>query len=295
MVGNILRKGLVIGIIILFIGMSIIPSSGNIMTFDDTTPPVSTHTLDPSEPDGLKGWYVSDVNVTLNATDDMSGVKEILYEINGEPGNITGDHGMFTITKDFDYDDLYIEYWAIDNAGNEEIPHNNFTIDMDQTKPIIDLTYEIIGGNRWDGWDLLFTAHATDETSGMDRVEFFYNGELVDTIIGPGPEYSWELHWYPNCTSYRVRGFIRNLEITEELVNFYAILVSISGIGGSPNMIISARGYDNAGNSDFDSIRSTSTPVNISPGIYLFQNLKLPNNYTGHVGRFFIWAEFKQQ
>ena len=85
--GNLLGKTLVIGIIILFVIMSINPTIGKsiirISKKDDTTPPVTTYTLDPPKPDGLNGWYVSDATVALNATDNMSGVKEIRYTING--------------------------------------------------------------------------------------------------------------------------------------------------------------------------------------------------------------------
>ena len=89
-----LVKSLALGVVVLFIGMSTIPVIGSlsvekhILTKEliykseyrndnDTTPPVTTHNLDPPEPNGLNDWYVSDVTVTLNATDDLSGVKEI--------------------------------------------------------------------------------------------------------------------------------------------------------------------------------------------------------------------------
>ena len=71
---DLLSKILVMGIIVLFIGMSITPSTGNIMFFDDTTPPVTTISFDPPEPDGLNDWYLTNVTITLEATDDMSGV-----------------------------------------------------------------------------------------------------------------------------------------------------------------------------------------------------------------------------
>ena len=167
----------------------------------DTIPPVTTHSLDPPEPDGSNGWYVSDVKVTLNAKDYVSGVKEIKYRVDGGPSQtIYGDYGTFTLTQ---YDDGYevdIEYWAIDNTGHEETPHNFFTIDMDQTNPTIDLTYYIFEGNPTDGWLICFTATANDLTSGTERVEFFLNGELQETVYSHGPTYEWDYRYYGNMS-----------------------------------------------------------------------------------------------
>lgn len=49
----------------------------------DITPPTTTHTLNPATPDGNNSWYVSPVQVQLNATDLESGVKNINYRIDG--------------------------------------------------------------------------------------------------------------------------------------------------------------------------------------------------------------------
>ena len=110
-----------------------------------------------------------------------------------------------------DGDDILIEYWAVDNVGNVETAHS-FTIDMDQTSPGIDLTHEVTGGNAWQGWELTFTAVATDDTSGMDRVEFYLNDVLQETVTGTGPEYTWVIQYYPlpqvtfKATAYDVAG-----------------------------------------------------------------------------------------
>ena len=191
---NYVKKGLAAVIIILFIFMSINPSSGNMMSSDDTTPPVTTHTLDPAEPDGLNGWYVSDVTVILNATDDMSGVKEIIYEVDGDQGIIKGDSGTFTITKEDDGEDVLVKYWAVDNAGNVEF-RNSFTIDMDQTPPYVEITWDYTG--KRPPYLFIFTATATDATSGMERVDFYFNAIVQKTVYGPGPEYVWSLLYIP--------------------------------------------------------------------------------------------------
>ena len=191
-------------VILLFIGVAVQPSIG-LSNNDDTTPPVTTHTLDPPEPDGENGWYVSDITITLNATDDLSGVKEIRYTINGGAEQVIpipdyNGSGTFVLTQDGN--DITIRYWAIDNAGNVE-PINTIIplIDMDQTVPEFsydDFTYEIIGGNRWQGWDWLFTVNTTDAMSCMNRVEFYLNGVLQETVYGSGPIYQWKFRYWGN-------------------------------------------------------------------------------------------------
>jgi hypothetical protein len=281
-----------LGIIFLLVGITINPAVA-VLNPDDTTPPVSTHSLDPPDPNGENGWYVSDVNVTLNATDDMSGVKEIKYRVNdGYPQTITGSEGTFLITQADDKDDCKVEYWAIDNFGNVESSHT-FYIDMDQTKPTIDLTYEVIGGNPWIGWDIIFTATCSDATSGMDHVEFYLNGELRETVYGYGPTYEWEYHYPEFSGKIIVRGLICNPVITDEYVKFYALIVRVRAIfDGDINIDARASAYDEAGNWEDDIIEDPCPQTPIKPGFYLFQNIILPNNYTGYIGKYFISTIF---
>jgi hypothetical protein len=191
----------------------------------DGTPPVSwIEEMDPSEPDGENGWYISGLGGTICAEDPEiqpgihgSGVHGIYVRINGGSSQFfTGKCITFLIVEDGG--DILIEYWAIDNAGNEESPHS-FTIDMDVIDPTIDLTYEVISGNPIQGWTLLFTATATDDTSGMDRIEFFLNGLWQKTIMGSGPEYHWSFIYH-----------------------------------GGLNIVVTAWGFDKAGNSAYDEI-----------------------------------------
>jgi len=188
----------------------------------DNTGPISTYELDPPYPDGENGWYVSDVEVTLEAYDPYvndvsSGVKEIKYQINGGPvETISGSEAYFLITDDGD--DILVEYWAIDWVGNIETPKKTFTIDIDQTVPEVDLAYEV-GGNKLQGWMFTFTATATDKTSGMERVEFYLNEVWQETVTGSGPEYQWSFIYH-----------------------------------GGLNIIVKAKGFDKAGNWAYDDV-----------------------------------------
>jgi hypothetical protein len=172
----------------------------------DSTDPVSQHVLDPPEPDGLDGYYVNDLEITLTADDPLSGdvssgVNEIKYQIDDGPiETIAGSSGSFLITQEHDNNDIEVIYWAIDAVGNDEEP-NLITplIDMDQTAPTVDLTYEW-DGNEMTGYNIYMTATATDEVSEMNRVEFFLNEGHQATVTGPGPIYEWQFKWYDDIT-----------------------------------------------------------------------------------------------
>ena len=87
---QILRKSVAVCLMVLIVGISLLPiNSGlseeqnvaNTQTCEkgfsadnDPTPPVTTISLNPGDPDGDNGWYVSDVTITLNATDNETGV-----------------------------------------------------------------------------------------------------------------------------------------------------------------------------------------------------------------------------
>jgi hypothetical protein len=197
-----MKKILTIGIMLLFIGMIINPSTGKNLSFDDITPPVSTHSLDPPEPDGDNGYYVSNVTVTLNATDNESGVKEIRYRVDNGSWYIIYDNvGEFGLYEDGN--DILIEYSAIDNAGNKE-SINAFNISIDQKQPILYTSHlTVILGGVWS--ILMLNAFInTSEMSGglMDRIEFFINDGLIEIITGGGPDYNFVLQW-----SERFKGY----------------------------------------------------------------------------------------
>lgn len=195
---NILNRGWVAIVILLFVGMSMLPVSGSISvervstdnqicksnSGDDTTPPVTTISFDPPYPDGDNGWYVSDVTITLEATDDMSGVDFIKYLL--DDGDWLTYTGPFTVESD-DYH--RITYYAVDKAGNVEQPSEVIRFGIDQTPPTIEVTWEAY---KEDGtWYILFTVTCSDATSGVDRVEFYIN-DVLEYTDNTGP-YEWIL------------------------------------------------------------------------------------------------------
>jgi maltose-binding protein MalE len=67
-------------------------------------------------------------------------------------------------------------------------------------------------------------------------------------------------------------------------------MIIVKSAGGYFDLYVIA--YDKAGNYAKDGIAHPTTTNGIEPGIYMFQSLTFPNNYTGKIGNFFINAVF---
>ena len=180
-------------------------------------PPVTTISFAPPEPDGCNGWYVSNVTVTFNATDD-EGVNATYFRINTSNWEIYSD--PFILSEDGD--DILIEYYSVDIIGSVEDVKST-TIDIDRTPPYVNLTYEVLGWSPLEGWEFQFTAFVKDNCSGAgDRVEFYFNNELMETVSGSGPEYVWTFCYYPLSGTAIFRVTAQNgacLFGTDEIIN----------------------------------------------------------------------------
>ena len=216
----------------------------------------------------------------MNATDDDSGVNTTYYRVDG----VIWYNYTEPFILDFDGENILIEFYSVDNAGNQE-EVKSVKINIDKTKPVICLEYEITGGDPVNGWELTFTAIAIDDTSGMNRVEFYNKDGLQKTVYEVGPTYTWET---TIDIDYLVCGFIVNRKITDEYVKFFAIVVSTRELNyGS---YYKAYAYDNAGNSDYGMIPDGPPPYYST---VFFKKFTFINDYEGYIGRFFIKATFE--
>ncbi len=100
----------------------------------DVTPPTTTALVTGTL--GDNGWYVSDVQIILIATDNDGGscVKEIHYTVDGIETVVPGSSATFTISTDGTHT---VSFYAIDNAGNVEKPSPEMIINIDRTAPTI--------------------------------------------------------------------------------------------------------------------------------------------------------------
>ena len=192
MKNTLFKKGLVVGIIALFIGLVFIPSFNAISNFEDSTPPVTNISLNGTMSEF--GIFTSDVEVTLNATDDMSGVNVTYYRLDIgeldtyiEPFMVTG-HAWHVLA-----------YWSVDNAGN--IENTKFVyIEIDLIPPEIELYW-----NKLDNKSVIFEPYIVDLGSGIDKVEYYIDNNLKYTAYSG--DFCWL--WTPNNTGrFLVSGVV---------------------------------------------------------------------------------------
>jgi len=141
----------------------------------DIVPPVTTHNF--SGVMGDNEWFTSNVAVTLTAVDDSSGVDYTMYKL--DDGNWEPYINLFLVTEDGEHT---LHYFSVDKVGNKE-PVKKVTFKIDQTVPTIDLT--------WDKENSKLVANVSDETSGVAKVEFYVNDDLVGTVTTA--PYEWEV------------------------------------------------------------------------------------------------------
>jgi len=104
----------------------------------DTTPPVTTATLGGTQQGGV---YVSPVQVTLAATDNLSGVAATYSEVDGGAWQIYT--GSFTVTANGNH---VVGLYSVDLAGNVETTrYVNFTINLSNTYYTLSVYLDPVG------------------------------------------------------------------------------------------------------------------------------------------------------
>ncbi|MGM0878289.1 MAG: OmpL47-type beta-barrel domain-containing protein [Bacillota bacterium] len=121
-------------------------------------------------------WYSSDVNISLNATDDKSGIAKTLYKINN------GDWNQYTNAFELQNEGVNtVKYKSIDSAGNEEEIKTE-VVKIDKTAPV---TAASDVPTNWTNKDVSVTLSATDENSGVAKIEYrIDNGDWTE-YTGP--------------------------------------------------------------------------------------------------------------
>lgn len=109
---------------------------------------------------GSNGWYISSVDLSASATDDLSGIGSVQYRIDG---GAWSDGGSLTVEDGI----REIEFQAFDVAGNETVTSQ--TVWVDTVKPDIAVSaLGTLGSNNWYVSPVDLSATASDATSGVD-------------------------------------------------------------------------------------------------------------------------------
>ncbi|XEC93010.1 LamG-like jellyroll fold domain-containing protein [Paenibacillus tarimensis] len=129
----------------------------------DMTTPITTAAVSPAEPDGLNAWFRHPVTLSLTANDNLSGVANTEYSLDGgstwqaytEPVVIAQD-GKYTMS-----------YRSTDIAGNVETD-KSISFDQDTTAPTITVT-GLVYGTYDDSIDITPIIALDDNLSGVDN------------------------------------------------------------------------------------------------------------------------------
>ncbi len=151
--------------------------AGSVTTADLGVESVATETvatINPVKPSGANGWYKSAMTLTLNASDNCSGVARTEFSTDGgaiwKPysGRIPIDADGITI----------IHYRSVDNAGNVEAKRS-LTVKLDQKPPTISLTAQpaIISPPNGQNIPISLSGVGADEISGLASVSYVVTDE----------------------------------------------------------------------------------------------------------------------
>ncbi len=166
----------------------------------DATPPVVQIIVDPPNPNGQNGWYITNPSISFNVYDPPlngtsvpgSGIASIMFKI--DDGCWMTYTGPFVITADGTHSITVMAIDRVGNIGMSEI----LSYKVDTHNPTITLSKKI-GFNS-----ITFTANVSDFGSGVERVVFSTDYEQV-TIYEPGP-YIWRLSPIPGPNGTNVKA-----------------------------------------------------------------------------------------
>jgi uncharacterized lipoprotein YddW (UPF0748 family) len=140
----------------------------------DTAAPETTAVIAPTAPDGQNGWYKTNPTVSLNATDNCSGVSATEYSLDG---GVTWQpySGSFVVENE---GTVSILYRSRDRASNEEA-NRTIMLNIDTTAPTISLTAtpSIIWPPNGEIVDVTLRAIGADSISGLANVSYVVTDE----------------------------------------------------------------------------------------------------------------------
>lgn len=159
------------------------PVSAGVVTTADLAPetiaPTTAATVSPAAPNGANGWYTTDVELALSASDNCTGVARTEYSIDG----ITWL--PYTAAVNFTEEGTFnVLFRSIDRAGNVETAGST-TIKIDKTAPT--LTIAADPSQIWPPngklVDVTIAGSGSDATSGLAGASYVVTDEY-GTVLG---------------------------------------------------------------------------------------------------------------
>ncbi|MCD6512074.1 MAG: hypothetical protein J7K61_00520 [Thermoplasmata archaeon] len=155
----------------------------------DSTPPAIHYSLSPSSPDGKNGWYVSNVEITLSATDDY--LDELYYRIDDDAWY---PYEGYPIVPDGIHE---IYFKAVDMAGNVAI--ENISLKKDTSPPEINVI-KPDGGFVKKLCYIIYNASDNIDENLSGNISIYYSSDngttwvLVKEGLNNTGNYSWNTY-----------------------------------------------------------------------------------------------------
>lgn len=166
--------------------VTITDKAGNSATF--TSPPVNIDLTSPSTAAGLSGmavgvggeWYSGAVEVSLTASDALSGIANTFYSVDGGATQAYG--APFTISNDGSHT---VNYWSVDAAGNTEAQRSTI-VKIDLGAPSTQASVSAASNaNGWYQDPAQVSLSASDGSSGVADTYYTINGGATQTYATP--------------------------------------------------------------------------------------------------------------
>lgn len=131
----------------------------------DATPPVTSASVFGTL--GTNGWYRTAIQVSLSATDSLSGVQGSFYRIDG---GVTQTYaGTFNFSTQGQHT---IDYWSRDNVGNNEVPHT-LVVKIDTGGPVVTAAANPATANKGPRpVNVTVSGSVTDAVSGVSSASY---------------------------------------------------------------------------------------------------------------------------
>lgn len=185
------------------------------------------------------GWYSDAVLVTLNGSDNLSGIAATYYTVDGAATQTYS--GAFPFGTEGEHE---IAFWSEDGAGNVEIAGSPLTLRIDTIAPTTTLITPISPDSGWFVTSgIPFAFDANDSGSGIDATYYTIDGGPPQTY---GEPFTANLSTGTHTVTYWSVDLADNAEVQAE-TNTVQVKVDtiLPTITGSQTPAANAAGWNN--------------------------------------------------